>query len=448
MPDLSFALIWQFATQFVIGLLGLSFLVLIHEGGHFFVAKKFGVRVNTFSIGFGKTLFSFKRGDTEYCIKAIPFGGYVAMKGEQPGDKHSQDSDDFSAKSIPQRMGIAFGGPFVNIVFSFLVLIALFMIGMQEPVSNEITVGKVMEDSPAEEAGIQTGDVITQFGGKPIVGLEQFLNAVAVEANNTLPIQVRRGDEVLDLTITPEMHEMGFAMSGIIPGQTHVQIMKVLGTPAKNAGFQAGDKVISAEGVEVADHSSFSQIVNASQGKELTVMVEREDEELALFVTPELDAESNSYLIGVQITTIFNTPTHLVRRGFTESLKKSWDVNLQNSVAVFVVLKGILRGQVKLKALSGPVGILQIIGNSFRQSFQDFIKFLALISLNLGLINLLPLIITDGGIIFFLFLEAIRKRPLTLKTQMRINQIAVSLFITLALFITFHDILRIPLHLY
>ena len=443
MPDFSIEFIAKFLYQVAVGMVGLSFLVLIHEGGHFLLAKKFGVKVNTFAIGFGKTLFSYKGKETEYCFKAIPFGGYVAMQGEQPEEDYTPSPRDFSQKTIPQRIGIAFGGPVTNIAFAFLILIMLFMIGWEEPISNEITVGKVIEDSPAEDAGIKTGDVIISFGGEPITGLEQFLSAVAVEGGNVKDIVVKRGDKKLDLILTPEMHEMGFAMSGIIPGKISVKIMKVIGTPARNAGFKNGDTVISAEGVEVPDHATFAHIVDASKGKEINVMIRRDAEELSLFVTPELN-EDGKYMIGVSITTLFNTPTHLVKRSFPESVAKSWQVNIQNSVVIFKTLKAVLRGQVKLKALSGPVGILQIIGASFRLGFQKFIRFLAMISLNLGLINLLPLIITDGGIIFFLCIEAVRKKPMSIRTQKKINQVAISLFITLALFITFHDILRIP----
>ncbi|MFC1585105.1 site-2 protease family protein [Fibrobacterota bacterium] len=448
MPEFSFSLVFQIITQVVVGMVGLSFLVFIHEAGHFLMAKKMGVRVNMFSIGFGKTLFSIKRGDTEYCIKSIPFGGFVAMAGEQPDDERKGSADEFPSKPVPARMAIATAGPAVNIAFAFLALTALYLVGIQEPVSNEITVGQVLDDSPADIAGIKEGDKITALGGKPLTSLEKFLQDVAVEAGNTLIVTLDREGKEFELSVTPVMHEMGFAWIGLIPGQTSVQVSSLLpGKPASRSGFQKGDRIVSAQGVAVPDPNTFVEIINASKGEEIVVMISRQEEELAFFVTPEKDRESGKFRIGMGISMVYNVPTHLVKRNLTESLVKSFQVNADYSLTMFRFLSGIFSGSIKLKALSGPVGILQVIGNSFRKSFQKFIEFMALISLNLGLINLLPLIITDGGVILFLSLEAVRRKPLTVKTQMRINQIAISFFIALALIITFHDILKIPLFL-
>lgn len=445
MPDINFSVITQLLTQIVVGILGLSFLVLIHEGGHFLVAKKFGVRVRTFAIGFGKTLFSFTRGDTEYCIKAIPFGGYVAMEGEQPGDERSGSADEFASKSIPQRMGIAFGGPAVNLIFAFLTLTVLYMIGVEEPKQSEIPVGIVEAKSPGEKAGVLAGDTITHLKDKPVEGIEDFFQKVAVEKGEVLPLRVKRGSDTLHLKVIPEMHKMGFAWVGIIPGQYFVQASLILpGSPAEKAGFKKGDKILSVENVKVSNNQTFISMVESSKGNPLKVEIERDSAVKWLSVTPEYKKEDNTYRIGLQIGAIYYSPTEIVRRGPWESIQKSFETNVKFSLTVFHVLKGLVSGKVQLKALSGPVGILQVIGNSFRKSFQDFIFFLALISLNLGLMNLLPLVITDGGVILFLLLEAVRGKPLGLKTQMRINQVAMAFFISLAIFITFHDVLKIP----
>lgn len=445
MPHISFSVIHQFVTQVLVGILGLSFLVLIHEGGHFLAAKKFGVKVRTFAIGFGKTLFSFTRGETEYCIKAIPFGGFVAMEGEQPEDEKLGGPDEFSSKPIHQRMGIAFAGPAVNILFAFFMLGALYMWGIEEPVSAAIPVGAVEDSSPAFRAGIHAGDTITHMQGKKIEGIENFLQSMAPLAGKPTPITLQNNGVVKTVTVTPTMHKMGFAWTGIIPGKYHVKAASVLpGSAADKAGFKKDDRLVMVESTSVTDNNAFVQMIQSSQGKSLHIQIERDSVPREIIVAPTFDKGANTYRIGLQIQAVYFSPTHIVRRNFLASFQKSYETNVHFSKTIFVVLGGLFTGQIQLKALSGPVGILQVIGNSARKSFEDFVYFLTLISLNLGLMNLLPLIITDGGIILFLCIEAVRGKPLSTKVQMRINQVAISLFITLAVFITFHDVLRIP----
>jgi len=437
----------QLLTQIFFGLLGLSFLVLIHEGGHFIAAKKFGVKVRTFAIGFGKTLLSFKKGDTEYCLKAIPFGGYVAMEGEQPEDQKWGNSDEFASKPIYQRMIIALGGPLVNLIFAFIVLVGLYMWGIQEPKSNFLPIGQVEENSPAFKAGVTKQDTLTHIMGREVNGIEDFLSTLAPRANKITPLTLNKNGISRTVEITPQMHSMGFAYTGIIPGQYFVQAAQALsGSPSEKAGFKKGDKILEVQGVKVVDNESFIKMIQSSKGATLSILVERDSIHKTLSVTPQ-PGEDSIYRIGLSIQPVYHTPTHVVKRSFIESVEKSWQTNVRLSKTVFVVLGNLFTGQIQLKALSGPVGILQVIGSSARKSIEDFIYFLALISLNLGLMNLLPLIITDGGIILFLLLEAIRGKPLSQLTQQRINQVAVALFITLALFITFHDIKRIPLFL-
>ncbi len=436
------------SLQMIIGLMGLGFLVFIHELGHFLVAKLSGVKVNTFAIGFGKTIWGFRRGDTEYCFKAIPFGGFVAMAGEQPEDDKTGQPNEFAQKPVPVRMAIAVAGPFINVLFAFFVLVILYMFGIQEPISNEIKVGEVTTDSPAQQAGIQAGDKIISLKNKPVSSVEQFFQDIALETDNVLPIVVQRDTQTLSFTIKPEMHKMGFAWSGLIPGETRVVVSGLQsGWPAISAGFKKNDQILTAEGLKIPDSQTFIKIIKASRGREILIGILRDSAHITMPVTPELDNASGDYKIGLGIGTLFNTPTRLVKRSFSQSLTKSWEKNLDYSVLMFRFMSGLFKGKIKIKALSGPVGILQVIGSSFRRSLQQAAEFMALISLNLGLVNLLPLIITDGGVILFLFLEAIRRKPLTTAVQLRINQVAISFFIILAVIITFHDLLKFPMFL-
>ncbi len=436
---------WSLLYQVPIGLLGLSFLVFIHEAGHFLMAKALKVRVITFSIGFGKKLIRYRRGDTEYCISAIPFGGYVAMAGENPDQEEEDkpsDGNEFNAKPIPVRMAIAFAGPAVNIGFSVVALFLLYMWGVQEP-KKTMVVGEVESSSAAAEAGVERGDVILALGGEPVRDWEALLQNIAVRGENPIDLRVERQGQIEELTLTPRMNpRLGIAMAGIF-GEGEVYVHSVMANrPAAAVGMKAGDIIVEVEGVRVPSASALVEIINQSEGRPINLLVEREGERSNLEVTPVLDEGTERYVIG--IFPAVNIPTVLVKRSAGEAFDRAISRNLEFGSAIFMTLKGILTGQIQAKALAGPIGILQMIASSLHYSVQRFVEFMALISTNLGVINLLPLAITDGGVILFLILEAIRGRPIKAATQMRINQIAVSFFIMLALFVTFHDILRVP----
>ncbi len=432
---------WSLLYQIPVGLIGLSFLVFIHEMGHFLVAKWAGVKVNTFSIGFGKKLIKWKRGETEYCISLIPFGGYVAMAGEQPGEE-TGGKGDFQSISVPKRILIALAGPVVNLVFAFVALAALYLTGVQEA-KNNMVVGDVLEASPAETAGVMRGDLLLSYKGKAVESWDFFMQEAALDGGKEGAIQVKRDSDILNLKITPVIHEkLGIAMAGL-SGEGDVTVESLVpGKPAEKMGLLKGDIIRLVDGFPVASSSGLVELINKSKGQEVQLSILRSGQEQLVNVTPVKDPESERFVIGIY--PILAVPTALVKRGFGESITKSWDQNLYFASALFRYLGGLFTGQVKAKALSGPIGILQMIANSLQYSIQRFIEFLAMISMNLGIMNLLPLAITDGGLILFLLLEAIRRKPLSTVVQMRINQVAMAFFLLLAIFVTTHDIIRIP----
>ena len=428
----------------IVGLLGLSFLVFIHEGGHFLVAKKMGVKVHTFSIGFGKNLFSFTKGGTEYCLKVFPFGGFVAMAGEQPDDKHTGADDEFASKSVMARIAIALGGPVVNIVFAFLAISLLYMAGIEEPIMDEFHVGTVVKDSPAEKAGLLVGDNIHAINGVPFKGFEEFFMTMALKVDEKVNINiVRNGDSSQILVVPTLVEKIGMANIGVWPSSKVGIGRLIAGDVAEKAGLLINDELLAVNGKPIFSAQSFVNELQASNGSEVTVKVFRENSEVDIALTPRFDASADKYMVGFGFIQ-YPVETRIVSYPFGESLVLSYKTNLKFSKTVFVTLKKVLRGKIPMKSLSGPVGIVQAIGSVFRKNVRKFVEFMALISLNLGIFNLLPLIITDGGLILFLILEAIRRKPLSLSVQMRINQVAVSFFIGLALFITYYDVLRIP----
>lgn len=206
---------WSLLFQIPVGLIGLSLMVFIHELGHFAVAKWTGVKVHTFSIGFGKKLVTWRRGDTEYCLSAIPFGGYVAMSGESAEDAGYGNSDEFRVKPIPVRMAIALAGPVANLIFAVAILFGLYVSGVQEPRTTTV-VGGIEAGSPAEKAGVKVGDELLRLGDRPVQGWEMFMQDVAMGGANPVPLTLRRAGRDTTLVMTPEMNpKFGIALSGI-----------------------------------------------------------------------------------------------------------------------------------------------------------------------------------------------------------------------------------------
>ena len=433
---------WSLLYQIPVGLLGLSFMVFVHELGHFSVAKWAGVKVHTFSIGFGKKLLRFKRGDTEYCLSAIPFGGYVAMAGENPDEGGYGSTEEFRMKSVPVRIAIALAGPFANLIFAFLILFVLYQVGVEEP-RLSMRIGDVEENSAGSKGGFKRGDEILTVEGKPAKNWEMFWQDMALEAGSNLPVVVKRAARETTLTLTPEMNtRFGIAQTGLF-GEQEIEIAKVIsGKPAEAAGLKVGDRILSIDTTRIPSATALIEMVNGSKGQEISLTFQREGVTQSLKLTPAKDSESGRFIIGVFPG--IHVETELKRYGLVDAMKKSVQKNWEFGTMVFRTFKSILTGQIHLKALSGPVGIIQMIAGSLHQGFQKFMEFMALLNTNLGVLNLLPLAITDGGLIVFLLIEAVRGKPLSLRVQSNINRIGLSFFLVLFLFVTFQDILRIP----
>lgn len=436
--------------QIGLGLLGLSFLVFIHELGHFLVAKKYGVRVKVFSIGFGKRLFTIRRGETEYCISMIPFGGYVAMAGENPAEENSGPQEgDFNIQPIRVRAAIAFGGPAVNIIFAFLTLWALYMYGVSEPVEDRLVVGVIEESSPAELAGILKGDTIIAVDGQPARGWQKFRETIGISLGAPVPLQVLRNSDTLNIAVVPtEFRDMGVGHAGLHPRhRVVIPVSPEEGRPAHTAGLRKGDTILQVDGRYVSSYDDVAGTVNAAKGTPVRFLIERSGDTLSFELTPEFHAEENRWMVGVLMGLHSTEGFRIVRRNPIEAFVKAGSSSVDMATSIFRYLGRMIEGQIKMKALSGPVGIVPIIGLSWMESFGRVLMILALISMNLGVMNLLPLAITDGGLLMFLGLEALRGKPLSRKVQARIQQIATLLFITLFLYITTQDLSRFGMFL-
>ena len=455
--------IFDNVLMFVLGLIALSFLVTIHELGHFLVAKWNNVKVNTFSIGFGKKLFRFKRGETEYCISAIPFGGYVAMSGENPDsiEEGEKPSDrDFMGKSVGARAAIAFAGPFVNIVFAFALLIILYMVGVEEPYTKNLIVGFVADESSAEVAGILPGDTITKMNGKETQGWDDFREQIGVSLGAEVQLEVRRGGAPLNIMVVPQELvipaqdstgspiRMGIGDIGIYPrNRVIVREPPVAGSAAEKAGITTGDTIFEINGEHISRYEEVVRIIDGSKGETVNVTLIRNADTITVPLTPAYNENYKRYMVGIQMGYVMFRETKLVRRGPVEAFTKTCVTSWKMTTSIFRYFKRMFQGQVKVDAFSGPVSIVAVMGNVWMSGFQDFLMLLALISINLGVMNLLPLAITDGGLLMFLGIEKLRGKPLSLKTQSVIQNIAAAFFISFFVFITIMDFGKLSLFL-
>ncbi len=449
--------------MFVLGLVGLSFLVTIHELGHFLVAKWNNVKVNTFSIGFGKKLLKYKKGETEYCISAIPFGGYVAMAGENPDsfkDGRVPGDRDFTGKSVGARAAIAFAGPFINIVFAFVLLMILYMVGVQEPVNKELVIGFVGKGSPAEVAGILPGDTIAAMNGKETQGWDDFREQIGVSLGANVELEIHRGGEPVVLTVVPEElivpardssgseTKMGIGDIGVFPqNRVIVRDAPFAGSAAEKAGIQALDTLFEINGQHIGRYEDVVRIIDGSQGEEVKVTVIRSGDTLTLPMKASYNEETKRYMVGIPLGYVLFREMHEVRRGPVDAFVKTCETSKKMALSIFRYFGRLFKGQVKVDAFSGPVSIVAVMGNVWMSGFQEFLMLLALISINLGVMNLLPLAITDGGLLMFPGIEKLRGKPLSTKTQTIIQNVAAAFFISFFVFITILDFGKLSLFL-
>jgi len=441
----------QTVTMLIIGIVVLGLLVFIHELGHFLVAKKAGVRVLSFSIGFGKVLLAKKFKGTEYRISLIPFGGYVHMAGEYPSDEHTGEPGDFYTKPVRWRAAIAIAGPLANFLFAIFVLYIFFLIPSQRAVLLDSTViGTVAADSRADSAGLQPGDSIVAINGDPVSNWDQ-INRHISKIHETYTFEFVRNGKTrqTQLTIPPIKgrdipSEPLVGISGW-PDQPSVVGQAVEGMPAQRAGLQAGDTILAINEYVVRTFSQISHAISqaTSQSDEpLEVSLKRADSVFSVELHPERSSSDQRLIIGIQAQPQENLQMKTVRYGPVEAFNQSIKESGHMIAETFNVIIKLFSGRVHVDQLSGPIGIVQMTGGIAFMGLGPLLKFIAFISINLALLNLLPLIITDGGMLLFLLIEAIRGKPLPLKQQEFINRLAISFFLVLFLFVTFNDLSR------
>ena len=411
----------------------LGVIIVVHEAGHLMVAKAFGVRVLTFSVGFGRRLWGFRRGETEYRVSAIPLGGYVRLGGENP-DEVTDDPREFLNKPRWQRVLVYLAGPAMNVVLAILLFAALFMVGIEVMNLPDMPpiIGGVEEGSSAAKAGIQRGDLILRIREEPVDNWQDVMLALMGSPEQPLPLTMRRGHQTFQTQVTPSRiprYDTG-DLAGLLPS-VRPQIVKVLeGEPAEAAGFQPGDEIRAVDGRPVMDNQAFVDAISPRAGQPVRVDLVREGKPLSLTVVPR--KEGSSGRIGVQIGFF---QRYGPARAFVESVRYS----VQMVEDTFTILGKIFTRELSARgALAGPIEIAAQSGAAARLGFKYLIHLMGFISVSIAFMN--PIL--DGGQIFILMVESVIRRDLSLRLKEIISQVGFVMILLLMFVVIWFDLVK------
>jgi regulator of sigma E protease len=423
------------AFLFVLGV-----LIFVHELGHFLAARRHGVRVLTFSLGFGPKVLKVTRGDTEYCVSAIPLGGYVKMAGENPDDPRSGQADEFLSKTKWQRFQILFAGPLMNILLAILVLAVVLSQGAEVEVylDEPPVVGTVTPDSPAEGAGIQRDDLIVSVAGSRVETWEDLLIQIGTRPDRDVAVELRRDGRLVETTVRPVAdgrYEIGNI--GVLPDINPLITSVIPGDPAEAAGLRGGDLVLAVDGDRVITRGQLIDAISNSPGREVALTVVRDGRELTIRAVPELRGDRGmlGFYIGV--------PTRSFTPGPIEALRLSVERNYEFSGIIFRTLGGLFTGQTAVSQLQGPVGIAQLSGESADQGFVALLSLMAMLSINLGILNLMPVPVLDGGHILILLLEGVSGRDFSMRFKELMLLAGFVVLMMLMVTVVYNDLTRI-----
>ncbi len=425
------------AFLFVLGV-----LIFVHELGHFMMARRVGVRVLKFSLGFGPRLVGFTRGDTEYVISAIPLGGYVKMAGENPDDPRSGRDDEFLSKSKWERFQILIMGPLMNLILAVVVTAGVLMNGAEIPAfqSKPPVVGQVAPDSPAEKAGLLPGDRIVSVAGREVNTWEQFFIGVGTRAGRETVLTVLRDGKQFSVSATPTPQtrfEVGDI--GVVP-DTHPHVGGLIaGLPAEKAGLQVGDVILKIDGTNIAFPTQLVDALATKANTPVTLTIARGGVEQEVRVTPEDNGGRGR--IGINI----GEDVTRIQPGPIDAIGMSIKRNYESAGLIFMTIGQLITRETSTRQLMGPLAIAQLSGESAQQGWVPLFALMASISLNLGLLNLLPIPVLDGGHIFIMALESLARRDFSLKVKEKMFLAGFAVLLMLMVTVIYNDLTRIPI---
>jgi len=424
------------AFVFVLGV-----LIFVHELGHYLMAKRLGVRVLKFSLGFGPRLVGFKRGDTEYCISAIPLGGFVKMAGENPDDPRTGATDEFLSRSKWERFQILIMGPLMNVALAVVLMAIVLMQGADVPAFQDQppVVGAVAAGSPAERGGIRPQDRIVSVGGRRTDTWDQFYTVIGSRARRNVAVVLLREGREMTVQVTPDAetkYEVGEI--GVMPDvHPHIRAVTV-GDPADLAGLKAGDLVLAVNGETMVFSRQLSSAIATRAGEPVVFTIERGGVRQDITVTPVKRGSRGVVGIGIgdEVKSIQPTPLQAVWL----SLQRNYEF----SGLIIQTLVGLLTTETSPRQLMGPVGIAQLSGESAAAGWLALFTLMASISLNLGILNLLPIPVLDGGHIFIMAVEGLARRDFSIKVKEKMLMAGFALLMLLMVTVIYNDLTRVP----
>ena len=423
------------AFLFVLGV-----LVFVHELGHFLAARRLGVRVLTFSLGFGPKLLKVRRGDTEYCVSVIPLGGYVKMAGENPDDPRTGRPDEFLSKTKWERFQILIMGPAMNIILAVVVMAIVLAQGAEVPIYQDQppVVGAVTPGSPAERAGIQRGDLILTVAGDDVETWDDLFIAVGTRPDRDVSLTLVRGGQTQTVSLRTES-ETRFEIGniGVLPDINPIVASVIAGTPAERAGLKAGDVVLAVNGERMVTRTQFIEAISRNPEREIEMTIERGEQQLQVRATPYKEGDRG--MLGLYVS----EPTRSFTPGPLEAIQLSVQRNIEFSGLIFKTLGGLFVGETSPRQLMGPVAIAQLSGESAQAGWIALFTLMASISLNLGLLNLLPIPVLDGGHILIMALEGVARRDFSMAVKEKMLLAGFVLLMMLMVTVIYNDLTRI-----
>ena len=440
-------------------LVALLILVSIHEFGHFYVARRCGVKVHRFSIGFGKVLWSWRdKQGTEYALAALPLGGYVKMLDEREGDVAPEERHlAFNNKTVWQRIAIVAAGPLANFLLAIVLFWGLLLQGQRDliPLIDSVALGSI-----AAQAGLEKGQEIVAIDGQP-TPTWQALNKVLLNRlgeTGKISFRVSYPDSSFNYESEAQLVDWlresaepdpiaGLGITLFLPKIPPIIGEVVASSPAEKAGLKAGDKILQVDDLVINDWQSWVEYVRKRPGSDLTVSLERDAQVVQITLVPELVEERGERLgrVGVGVKA-YTLPEELIRSyeysvagAFVAGVNKTWET----SGFVLLSVKKLILGEISTKNLSGPITIAKVAGSSAEGGLRSFIGFVALLSVFLAVFNLLPIPVLDGGHLFYYLIEVIKRKPVSDKVQMLGYQVGLFLVISLSVLALYNDIMRL-----
>lgn len=417
----------------ILGIIALSLLIIVHEFGHFIVAKLTGIKVLEFSLFMGPKLFGIQKGETLYSIRAIPLGGYVKMEGEE---ESSDDERAFNKKPILVRAAVIIAGPIMNLIAALITIIII--VTATGYTTNEV--GKVSQGSPAYEAGIESGDKIIKYGGKRILHPGDVSLFIFGSKGEPVEVEVLRDDKVEKINLTPEKYPGERYILGFNPKADYGEGSNVVAGAAEESALKPGDIIIAINDIEITNGKDIRDFMKINNDEPIKVKVLRDNDEVLIDLNPTLDKGEEQYGIGLGFASGSG--------GIIPVIKNSTIYAVSISRNVYYSLAWLISGRVSISQMSGPIGIISTIGDvvelspTFFDKVLNLLSLLAFIGINLGLFNLIPFPALDGSKLLLLAIEGIRKRALPPEKEAIISFAGFVLLIILMIFTTYNDIVR------